>query len=100
MNYFKTLTNHTKQFKSAANWLLGPVKSYVNEHHLTMELFPLAPESLARLIEMVVTPDGHVLGRCEGESAFKAFLGASEDLIKNIHGLRRSPNSTATNLAT
>lgn len=38
-----------------------------------------------RLIEMVT--DGHVLGRCEVESAFKAFLGASEDLIKNIHGV-------------
>lgn len=40
-----------------------------------------------RLIEMVITPDGHLLGRCDGESAFKAFLGASEDLIKNIHGV-------------
>ena len=40
-----------------------------------------------KLIEMVVTPDGHVLGRCEGDSSFKAFLGASEDLIKNIHGV-------------
>ncbi|MGE3406428.1 MAG: hypothetical protein AB7I37_06395 [Pirellulales bacterium] len=39
------------------------------------------------LVEMVITPDGHVLGRCDGESAFKAFLGASEDLIKNIHGV-------------
>lgn len=40
-----------------------------------------------RLIEMVITPDGHVLGRCDGDSSFKAFLGASEDLIKNIHGV-------------
>ena len=40
-----------------------------------------------RRIEMVITPDGHLLGRCEGESSFKAFLGASEDLIKNIHGV-------------
>jgi len=40
-----------------------------------------------RLIEMVITPEGHVLGRCDGESSFKAFLGASEDLIKNIHGV-------------
>jgi len=38
-----------------------------------------------RLIEMVITPE--VLGRCDGESSFKAFLGASEDLIKNIHGV-------------
>jgi hypothetical protein len=38
-----------------------------------------------RLVEMANTPDGHLLGRCDGEAAFKAFLGASEDLIKNIH---------------
>ena len=40
-----------------------------------------------RLIEMVITPDGHLLGRCDGETSFKAFLGASEDLLKNIHGI-------------
>ena len=40
-----------------------------------------------RLIEMVITPDGHMLGRCEGEPSFRAFLGASEDLIKNVHGV-------------
>ena len=40
-----------------------------------------------RLIEMVITPDGHMLGRCDGEAAFKVVLGASEDLIKNIHGV-------------
>jgi hypothetical protein len=42
-----------------------------------------------KLIEMVITPDGHMLGRCEGETAFKVFLGASDDLIKNIHGVAR-----------
>src|SRR5262245_16011908 len=40
-----------------------------------------------RLVELVLTPDGHLLGRCEGEASFKAFLGASEDLLKNIHGV-------------
>ena len=40
-----------------------------------------------QLIEMVITPDGHLLGRCDGEVVFNAFLGASEDLIKNIHGV-------------
>jgi hypothetical protein len=40
-----------------------------------------------RLVEMQVTPDGHVLGRCDGEASFRAFLGASEDLIGNIHGV-------------
>ncbi len=40
-----------------------------------------------RLAEMVVTPDGHLLGRCEGEASFKAFLGASADLLRNVHGV-------------
>jgi hypothetical protein len=40
-----------------------------------------------QLVEMVITPDGHLLGRCEGEASFNAFLGASEDLLRNIHGI-------------
>lgn len=40
-----------------------------------------------RLVEMAITSDGHVLGRCEGEASFKAFLGASADLLRNIHGV-------------
>jgi len=39
------------------------------------------------LVEIVITPDGHLLGRCDGEPSFKAFLGASADLIRNIHGV-------------
>lgn len=30
---------------------------------------------------------GHLLGRCDGEAGFKAFLGASDDLIRNKHGV-------------
>lgn len=40
-----------------------------------------------RLVEMVISPDGHLLGRCEDQTTFKALLGASEDLLKNIHGV-------------
>ncbi|GAC1449379.1 MAG: hypothetical protein NVSMB9_33200 [Isosphaeraceae bacterium] len=40
-----------------------------------------------RLVEIVITPDGHMLGRCDGEVSFKGFLGASENLIRNIHGV-------------
>lgn len=40
-----------------------------------------------RLVEMIITPDGHVLGRCDGDPTFKAFLGSSDDLLRNIHGI-------------
>jgi hypothetical protein len=40
-----------------------------------------------RLLEMVITPDGAILGRCDGQPGFSTFLGAAEDLIRNIHGV-------------
>lgn len=36
---------------------------------------------------MVITPDGHLLARCEGQPSFSTFLGASADLVKNVHGV-------------
>ena len=41
------------------------------------------------LVEMVSTPDGHLLGRCEGEASCQAFLGETDDLIRNIHGVAK-----------
>jgi hypothetical protein len=43
--------------------------------------------TIPRLVEMVVTLDRRMLGCCDGNASYKAFLGASEDLIKNIHGV-------------
>lgn len=43
--------------------------------------------TMPQLVEMVITPDGHLLGRCEGEASFRAFLGAAEDLVRNIQGV-------------
>ncbi len=40
-----------------------------------------------RLAEMVATPDGHLLGRCDGDAAFRAYLGAAADLLRNVHGV-------------
>ena len=40
-----------------------------------------------RLVEMVITPDGHLLGRTEDQVGLATFLGSSADLIRNIHGV-------------
>lgn len=40
-----------------------------------------------RLIELVITSDGHLVGRLDGDPEFKIFLGEADDLIKNIHGV-------------
>jgi hypothetical protein len=42
-----------------------------------------------RLLEMMIARDGHMVGRCEGQPGFSTFLGAAEDLLKNIHGVAK-----------
>lgn len=39
------------------------------------------------LAELVVTPDGHVLGRVEGDSGPLAYLAAAADLRANLRRL-------------
>ena len=40
-----------------------------------------------RLVEMVITPDGHLLGRTDDQASLATFLGSSADLVRNIHGI-------------
>jgi len=39
--------------KAAANWLLGPVKSWLNENNKEIKAFPIQPEQLAAVIVLV-----------------------------------------------
>jgi len=39
--------------KAAANWVMGPVKSYLNERALEISDFPLDPGQLAGIIELI-----------------------------------------------
>ena len=40
-----------------------------------------------RLVQMVLSPDGHLLGRAEGQATEQVYLGSQDDLTRNIHGL-------------
>lgn len=51
--FFESLINQTSNYKAAANWVLGPVKSYLNETNTAIENLSIQPGTFARLIEMV-----------------------------------------------
>lgn len=53
--YFEGLIKANHHYKAAANWLLGPVKSYLNEHSIHIDAFPVAPATLSALIDLVET---------------------------------------------
>ena len=51
--YFELLIRQTNSFKAAANWLLGPVKSWLNENGIAISRFPVSPAVLASLVQLV-----------------------------------------------
>lgn len=52
-NYFEATAVHTNQYKSVANWMLGPIKSYLNEVGLNYKQLALEPSTLADLIQLI-----------------------------------------------
>ena len=52
-DYFERVIDGGVKFKSAANWMLGPVKSWQNENNEEIGRFPVTPEKLAGVIKMV-----------------------------------------------
>ncbi len=51
--YFDELVSHTNNYKSAANWLNGPVRSYLNEQNRSVSEFSIKPKNLAGLIALI-----------------------------------------------
>lgn len=51
--YFNELTEHTKNYKAAANWVMGSVKSYLNENAITIEQFQIKPKAIADIITLI-----------------------------------------------
>ena len=51
--YFNELTEHTKNYKAAANWVMGSVKSFLNENAITIEQFQIKPKAIAEIIALI-----------------------------------------------
>ena len=68
-DYFESIISHTAEYKAAANWMLGPVKSWMNENNKDVPFlpdgqaagqagigdFPVSPVTLAALIDLVAS---------------------------------------------
>lgn len=51
--YFNKLVTCTSNYKSAANWIMGPIRSFLNERAMHFSEFNLAPEKIAEIIALI-----------------------------------------------
>ena len=53
IQFFIAISNYTKAYKAIANWMIGPLKSYCNEHLCSFSSISISPKNWAALIEMI-----------------------------------------------
>lgn len=70
--YFNELVKHTKNYKAAANWMMGAVKSHLNESALHISSFELKPERIAELIAII--DEGKISNSVASQKVFPAML--------------------------
>jgi aspartyl-tRNA(Asn)/glutamyl-tRNA(Gln) amidotransferase subunit B len=51
-DYFEAVCSKTQAYKAVSNWLMGPVKSFLNENGGDIKLFPISAQTLAEVIEL------------------------------------------------
>lgn len=88
-----------KPFKQAANWVMGDVRSWVNEKGLTIAELPISPERIAGLVELIES--GKVSNSLASQKLFPLMLehgGAAGELAEK-HGLLLSTDTGAIEAA-
>ena len=84
--YFESVIQIIPSYKAVANWILGPVKSFLNEQNIGISLFAMKPSVLASLIELV-------------EEGSVSFSTASSKLFPELtSGVVTDPRKVATSL--
>ncbi len=74
--YYNELCSHTKNFKSAANFVNGSVKSYLNENAISISEFSISTKQLATLIRLV--DDERISNSVATSKVFPAMLSSNK----------------------
>ena len=95
---FNSILQHTNNYKAAANWLLGPVKSYLNENNIEINNFPLAAKTIAELIKLI--DEGKINFSIASSKIFTALLQhpdkAPLKIVTELNLLQESNDDTVT----
>ncbi len=93
--FFEELIKHTANHKAAVHLLMGPVKSYLNEHSVHIADIKVQPKNLAGLIKLV--DDGLVNNTVAAHKLFPALIKSPDKTAEQLAGELNLLISTNTN---
>lgn len=70
--FYEALISKTKNYKAAANWVMGDIKSYLNQNGLEIADFPISVEKIAELIGII--DEGKISSSVASQKIFPALL--------------------------
>ena len=77
--YYEELIRHTENYKAAANWIMGDIKSYLNEFGKEIDEFPLNAERIASLIKLI--DEGKISSSIASQKIFPEMLRSEEPAL-------------------
>jgi aspartyl-tRNA(Asn)/glutamyl-tRNA(Gln) amidotransferase subunit B len=75
--WFDELCSKTQNYKAASNWMMGSVKSYLNEQSIAIRDFPINTDSLAALIALV--DEGKVSNTAASQNLYPELLKSATE---------------------
>jgi len=76
--FFEEIITHNKNYKSAANWIMGDVKSYLNENGVQIDDFPIPARKISELINLI--DEGKVSSTAASQKIFPEMLKSQESV--------------------
>lgn len=94
-DYFLAVAAETTHYKAIANWLLNPIKSYLNEKNKSLLDFPISPKQLADIISLC--ENGEISTTVAVQKLLPALLQTPlenpKKLAEKLHLLQINDNS-------
>jgi aspartyl-tRNA(Asn)/glutamyl-tRNA(Gln) amidotransferase subunit B len=80
--FYEDIIKHTNNFKAAANWVMGDIKSYLNKFAVTIKAFPLSAKHIAELIALI--DEGKLSNNLASQKVFPKMLEEVEKFPQQI----------------
>lgn len=89
--YYLEATSLTKSYKTVANWIMGEVKSYLNQHAQSINDFVLRPKHIVAIIDLI---ESGVISSTGAKRLFEALIATPDaDVLELSKELKIVQNS-------
>jgi aspartyl-tRNA(Asn)/glutamyl-tRNA(Gln) amidotransferase subunit B len=97
-DYYESVLKETSEAKTASNWVMGDVLKVINEQKFTFADFPVSPENLGKLINLIATDK---ISSKIAKDIFPIMLDENKDpnIIVNEKGLKQITDTSKIELA-